>query len=330
MKSKIMNCIMNIEIDLIKDYERFLEKYLIDSGINYNKNDIINAYFNTEKKLIDSFPRKIYKSKEFACPKGYEQKLKEIEKRIILGKSLVPFMSKNILKGNYNDLLLNDWNIYHFHLSDTIDKKDKNGFVKRSDYELFAFFTMDSCYFIQIYPHKKKALYSTQEMVRILYNNWPELIKKNHIVGLSGLAEKLNDSDYENLRRAHASTFVEIAPDNVFWGIGGGYMSSGLSQEVLHKKEYQLRFLSNAQDIIIYNHFIIKKTVKNMCALHCDYYKYNLLFFSKDELTVAEKNNRKIIQIIFSQSILRICEPQELFGFNRVKLSSDRLIFHSV
>ena len=106
---------MNIEIDLINDYEQLLEKHLIASGINYNKNDIINAYFNTEKKLIDSVPRKIYKSKEFVCPKGYEQKLQEIEKKIIFGKNLVPFMSKNILKGNYDDLLLNDWNIYHFH-----------------------------------------------------------------------------------------------------------------------------------------------------------------------------------------------------------------------
>lgn len=327
MKSSIMNYLMNIEIDLINDYEQLLEKHLIASGINYNKNDIINAYFNTEKKLIDSVPRKIYKSKEFVCPKGYEQKLQEIEKKIIFGKNLVPFMSKNILKGNYDDLLLNDWNIYHFHLS---DKMDKNEFVRRSDYELFAYFTLDSCYFIQIYPHKKKSLYSTQEMVRILYNNWPELIEKHHIIGLSGLAEKLNDSDYETLRRAKVSTFVEIAPDNVFWGIGGGYTSSGLSQEVLHKKDNYLRFLSNAQNTITNNHLIIKNTIKNMCTSHCDHYKYKLLFFSKDELTVAEKNNRKIIQIFFSQSKLRICEPQELFGFTSIKLSSDKLLFCSV
>ena len=49
--------------------------------------------------------------------------------------------------------LLNDWGIYHFHLT---KRFRADGTAKRSKYQLFACCDDNTMYLVQIYPHNKK------------------------------------------------------------------------------------------------------------------------------------------------------------------------------
>ncbi|WP_313163963.1 hypothetical protein [Sedimentibacter sp.] len=105
-------------------------------------------------------------------------------------------MSDSILKTDFNDGLLYDWNIYHLHLTKQFRT---DGFAKRSNYELFVYLTEDTTYFIQVYSHNKKNLYSTEDMVRIIYDNWSHLIEKNRITSAIRLSEEIDDEAYGKL-----------------------------------------------------------------------------------------------------------------------------------
>ncbi len=98
-----------------------------------DKENVIRQYWNMEKRLIQRKPRKVVYSAEFRCPEEYERALAEFEERVKKGGNLHPFMSDKILKSSYNDLLLNDWNIYHFHLT---GRFRDDGFAARNKYEM--------------------------------------------------------------------------------------------------------------------------------------------------------------------------------------------------
>lgn len=221
------------EIDLLSDLKEQLKFRLIKAGIKTTSSNPIYDFFNFKKRFIEPKPRAIKKSKEFSCPIGYEVALAEIENKIIAGANLVPYLSKQIKDANYSNGILNDWNIHHLHLSCRIGK---DGFVQRSDYQIFAFFTEDVCYLLQIYPHNKPNLYSTQEMIKIIDNNWPKLIEKNKING--NLSVSITDAEYAKLRKANISTFVQTEPDKIFGVIGGGYMSNGASHSALSASDF--------------------------------------------------------------------------------------------
>ena len=64
---------------------------------------------------------------------------------------------------------MNDWNIVHFHLS---RRFRDDGFVKRSNYQIFAWITDDCIYMIQVYPHKADFLYCKKELLNIVERNF--------------------------------------------------------------------------------------------------------------------------------------------------------------
>lgn len=294
-----------IEIDLLRDLQNMSKQRLCDMGFEVTdktEEDWIRLFFNAQKRLISNTPRKILKSKEFVCPPQYREALKEIEGKIIYGQSLSMYMSKTILDLKYKDLLLFDWNIHHLHLS---KRKGCDGFVKRSDFELFVFFTKDTAYLIQIYPHSKSNLYSTQEMVKIIHNNWPDLIATNKIQGV--LSKKITDADYGSLRKAGVNTFVEVGDETIYGVIGGGYATDKSSVDVTRNSDYWKQLMSDYQKLIVSetNNIIdgisrlLDKTA-NRCL------DIRLIYLNDDELTFYEKSNDVCLQLYREESYYRL------------------------
>ncbi len=178
-KSPVLNQFQwSIEISLQDDLKDKVYKDLTQVGYkDVDREHALFQYYNLRKRQIEQKPRQVIYSKEFVCPTGYGAALKEFEKKVEQGDNLTPFLSQKIKRCNYNDLLLNDWGIHHFHLSRCY--RD-DGFVKRSLYQIFAYVTEDSVYMIQVYPHNAENLYSRQEMV--LFNVCNRHYNKNHEV----------------------------------------------------------------------------------------------------------------------------------------------------
>ena len=254
-----------LDISLQDDYRVKIFNYLRSCGYNdADEKDAVFQYFNLQKRLLEARPRRVLYSKEFICPDHYEQALKEFEEKAVQGKSLQPYMSSKLRFANYNDLLLNDWNIQHFHLT---RRFNKDGSVKSSDYEIFAYVTDDAIYMIQVYNHQAEDLYSNQDMIRIIHDNWPELIEKNHVKGVLGLEEKIDNHTYGLFRKGGVSTFVELGENEVYGLIGGGYASNGFSNEAVRNAEFWLNRLGVFQLNIKDNAMWIGKTINRaFCA----------------------------------------------------------------
>ena len=311
--SVLQNASHEIEIDLLNDLKDGLKLRLIKAGIKTTSSNPIYDFFNFKKRFIEPKPRAIKKSKEFSCPSGYEIALSEIEEKILAGSSLVPYLSKEIIDAGYSDGILNDWNIHHLHLS---RRFGKDGFVQRSNYQIFAFFTEDTCYLLQVYPHNKPNLYSTQEMVKIIDDNWPELIANNKING--SLSVCLTDAEYEELRKANITTFVQTEPNKIFGVIGGGYMSNGASQSALSASDFWHNVCRKIQTDITYS--FAEKIVTVISQVRDDHttsLNFKLLFFkNENEIVLYEKNNKVIVEINYTDGYIRVCDPVELFGRN--------------
>ena len=307
-----------IEIDLLNDFIQYLKNQINKTGFFSVNGDPIYAYFNLLKRLIEPKPRKVVKSKEFSYPKEYDLALEELENKITIGQNLTPYMGTEIKNAEYNDRLLNDWNIYHFHLSRRVRE---DGFVQRSNYQVFAYITEDVCYLIQVYPHNKPHLYATQEIVKIIDDNWPELISANKMAGRPTLI--LDDNAYDTLRSANISAFVQTESDTMFGMIGGGYSSNGYSLSALRQANHWIAVCMQIQKRII-NGLIndIAKGIKKNCLVCGHHFKFSFLFFKNyNSIFLAEEYHHIVVEINYKDKWVRICNPIDIFPRNIVAYS---------
>lgn len=184
-----------VKMNLIEDWDNHLNDRMIKMGYRPKAGGYSSLdYHKAMKKLIPVRPRKVYYSKEFYCPEEYKVALNKIVSAIESGKNLLPYMSKQVIRPSKNDGLLNDWNIHHFHLNDELEKNRM--FVQRSDWLLLAFVIDEAVYFLNVFSHKKPNLWTHIELIRIIDNNWPDLIAKNRLEGVTCLTEKIDDEKY--------------------------------------------------------------------------------------------------------------------------------------
>ena len=303
-----------LKIDLVGDLQKYTYQLLVKKGYrDVDEKRALYQYFNLQKRQIECRKRRIHKSKEFVCPGGYESILKKFEEKVLNGESLFPYMSKKCKIASENDALLNDWNIYHFHLSDTFEK---NGMAVRSDFQLFAFITQNDMYFIQIYKHKTPQLYCKQELLEIINNNWTELLEKFQLKDVMSVEAKFTDKEYAKIRKEHACSVVALSNKKVYGMIGGGYASDGSSIEAVNASDYWCNRLHGIEKMIRINLKIISDTINKVSSYHSTECDIKLLWIDNtNKMTMCERNNHIIIQINTKENKIRICNPWEVFGF---------------
>lgn len=262
-------------------------------------------YFNLLKRLISVRPRNIIKSKEFSCPPEYALALRDFEKDIKDGKNLNRYLSDSIRNPSVSDDLLNDWNIVHFHLS---RRFRTDGFVKRSNYQVFAWVTDDCAYLIQIYPHKADNLYCRQEMIRIIENNWPQLLESHKLKGVVSLSEIFSDEAYSQIRKAHVTSFVQTGENKVYGLIGGGYMSDGSSGEAMRNADFWYNHLKDCEIRIKASMPMIVQAIQSVREEAAAEYEIKLACLpeSCEEIKMIEIQNFIGIQMLLGEGRFRI------------------------
>ena len=139
------------------------------------------------------------------------------------GENVNAFLSKNITRAASLDGLLWDFGMHHFHLSKEVEP---SGFVKRSDYLLFAIVTQDKVYCVDVQRHPQQGDlgWVRQDLLRIVHSNWPELIKAKILRGVEGTA--LTDEQKQELRRKNINSVTQIG-DIAIAPMGGGMTTAG-------------------------------------------------------------------------------------------------------
>lgn len=225
---------MEIEIDLIKDWVDVLKQQMISWGYEFSgkedNQEISFAYYNLMKRIVNPVPRKVVFSSEFTCPNKYRKGLNILIDKLERGEAVTNNLSKSIGDLKYNDGLLNDWGVYHFHLGTKIED---GGFVERSGPLLFARLDNKFAYFINVLSH---GSWSKKDILRCVYENWPESIERYRLHGVSSIEDQPTDNDVATFRKNGISTLIQF-DDNAYFSPGGGYMSSGISMEVVRTSD---------------------------------------------------------------------------------------------
>jgi len=141
------------------------------------------------------------------------------------------------------DLLFAAWRIHHMHLGPPSTKV-----VARTNDLLFARFEGDNAYLINSYPHESaedKSPFSKQELLHVIYRNWPKLLGEPSGIPMSRACPPPNDEEMGEALRAGLTVPVFI--DGKSFLVGSGIMTSTHSAQSVTVADAMLSQASVAQ-----------------------------------------------------------------------------------
>lgn len=260
---------------------------------NVRVSEALEQYYNVALRCIMPKPRTIMKSKQFVCPSGYESKLHFFEDAVTQGKYLKPFMTKNMLDASFQDKMLFDWGLYHFHLSDTVDTKD-NRFMARSGQLLIAYKDWNNdgiIYFLQVVSHQQLNLWTTQVFIRCLADNWPAMMEQYRLPGIIDTEFSVSDAEFAGLRSANVNSFVNLGDGRVYIGSNLGLTGTGYSVRaqlhLLSVNKYtsltEKLIKEKSVEILTYIN-VNSKTSFSDLTLHIQAFRDKFFFFEIEEI----------------------------------------------
>lgn len=235
---------MNFKSDL----EKIIRMQFKENDVCYEDSSdlrsLVASYFELLNRTVDPVPRTVHFSDELHISLGKllgESETKQREKAkeawgtvfrlcklLEEGQNVNGFLSKRIDTATgerSRDGLLWDYGMHHFHLRRDFDP---SGFVKRSDYLLFAIVTQKDAYLVDVRSHQdpENLVWVRQNLLQIVHSNWPQLIEASVLPGVEG--SLLTDEEKKELRRKNTNHCMEFG-GNAIMPLGGGTMANGSS-----------------------------------------------------------------------------------------------------
>jgi hypothetical protein len=222
-------------IDFLADLQEVISQELSILGhspaLGEDLDAILIRYLNLQRRVPPVLKWTIKQSKELAVksfPQPIQLGLQQFIKKAKSGQSLKPHLSTQSNNPNSQDLMFYDWGVFHFHLGTNPHPKH-HGFVERTDDLLFALADSKNTkmYLIDIHPHQ--GGFTNQDLLRIIEENWDEILEPHTLKGVSRLAYTASDNDIGNLRKANINTILQTPGGRVLTSMGGGVTSAGTS-----------------------------------------------------------------------------------------------------
>ena len=232
---------MNFESDLTNIIKQQFSKVGIRYDDSMEIGCLISRYFEMQNRRIAPEPRRVHFSDKLHDSLGKLVRETNAAKQenaheawgvvffirhfLVEGENVIRFLSKNVNRLTSTDGLLWDFGMHHFHLS---KKVEESGFVKRSEYLLYAIITQKDAYFVDIRPHPKPRDlgWVQQYLLRVVHSNWPELIEPNVLPGVTGA--ELTDQKKQELWRKNCNHAMQLGGSAIA-PLGGGTMADGSS-----------------------------------------------------------------------------------------------------
>jgi hypothetical protein len=136
-------------------------------------------------------------------------------------------LSRRLTDPEYDDPMLNDWGVHHFHLGATLEA---DGFVTRTGPLLYARILDDRVLCIQILAH---ANWTNWKLIEIWHKNWPQTLEPYRLKGFSAAVPQPTDAELQKLRHGRVFTLLQMADGSIFAPPGGGVATCGLSAQVV-------------------------------------------------------------------------------------------------
>lgn len=266
---------MTVIVDFTSDWKQYVEHEISSQGYAVDTGEDLRSlsykFFNLKRRRIAEAPRSVFEAKTFSCPADLANGYALLKNKLENGHDVCPHLSKFLLRDDYEDSLLNDWGIHHFHLG---ENPERSGFIERTGPLLFAHVTHDSVYCLGIYPH---GSWTQQDLIRVIHENWPAVIAAKKLNGIIGMSHTPTDDEIAQLRKAGVQTMVQVAPGIVYAPLGGGYSTAGTSVESTMRVNWYMRLIRNLEDHIKENADKFTAKIRDLGHTHANPPSFSLM-----------------------------------------------------
>ncbi len=228
----------DVIIDLHADFAAACAKELVAAGYATPTGpaaEIIRSYANVRHRRVPQRPRKVHMA-SYTVPADLIAGEQSFLAAVARGADLRPYQSTRLERADFNDGMLNDFGIQHFHLGEG-PHPSKPGFVSRTEPVLFALVRDDDFYSLGCYAH---GAWSLTSLLDLIHATWPQLIapsspgSSNDASGMKviGLTHAYTDAEVETLRKAGINALTQRSDGTIHVGPGGGVTTNGKSGKV--------------------------------------------------------------------------------------------------
>ncbi|WP_342360779.1 hypothetical protein [Terrarubrum flagellatum] len=216
---------MGLQLNLEKDFADILRNRLLAKGYparTETDEETITRYLNVLNRQIEVLPRATKISTKLVCPPEHQAGFDALLRTSESGGDLRPYQSTGLEKDQYDDGMLNAWNLQHFHLG-TGRHPTFAGYVSRTGPLVYAVVTNDTLYCLGIFDH---GGWSKQELLEIIASEFPELNQTITATGSSmeiiGLRHTYTDEQVQKLRDAGINALTMTPGGAINFPAGGG------------------------------------------------------------------------------------------------------------
>lgn len=211
---------MNFRRDVASSLKRQLEGLGYEIGSMQEDRATVIAYLGACRRRVPVRPRRVLRARTFDCPPEYREGLADVHEAVRIGRDLTPYLSKGVKNLGRPDRMLDHWGIHHLHLG----RHRSDDFVERTEQLLYCRFDYENVYFICVAGHGD---WSSQHMIKILHENWPDSIKQYRLRDVLGVEVSVTDEDVAALWRGNISPLIEVSKGVVYYSPGGGVLTNG-------------------------------------------------------------------------------------------------------
>jgi hypothetical protein len=170
--------------------------------------DAVRDWLHFKARTVPMRPRRVIVAPEAEAFRSAHPTITTLEKKLRASEDVRPWLSnsaRNRQDDPHADMLFNDWQILHFHLSDNFKAPDC---VERTDPLLFTFMGASHAVFLTVKPHK--GSFALQEYLRILLRTSPKDMEISEINNIKGVPRVHTDDELFNLRKNGMNAAIEM------------------------------------------------------------------------------------------------------------------------
>lgn len=288
------------------DFKNDLREATIDQlklyGVHFSEKQnlqklLVKLYTFWEKRIHPT-KRLVFVSEELSqrlsnLPILVQEALKKMQEWIFDGVDINCFQGRGLFGKGNRDYLNMLYGFVHLHLSakqsDLLPVIKDGKFAKPSKYLLYAYFTDNSAYFIDVVDHPEPSnsnicKWIEKRIFEIVVKNWPELIEYRRInaklCDAQGNIIPINDDALSQLTLSHVNTGIVIGDD--LYLPKSGITRSGDSASAVLKADKasnaaamaQINYQKNADEIntrLISMLEAYGQPIPNQLDIHYDY-----------------------------------------------------------
>lgn len=248
---------------LFDSLEVACRRELLKTGFNLDKigntewGDALSAYCRVLHRSIEEKPRAVKRSRELGAQLEVEQnqeliaRVQIVEQEMREGRELNMRLSRKYYDAAYNDPLLNDLGVHHFHLGERAPSPKK--LCKSFDHDLlFGVVERETIYLAHLGDH---ASFRKIVFEQIMFDNWPHLF--DELEGLSPGIDPWPAEDRAKARHCGLSMMVQF-DGKVYMPRWSGQSTAGTSiwvnnriNDLIHQVQEGRKWLLERSDWII-------------------------------------------------------------------------------